>query len=910
MFSISSSPKAVRTSFWSNSLGCMNRIDIVDAAEADGVLLTPKGMPVPVARKLLSESNRLVTSAVASSDEAAAAAADGVNVLFLQGPDEDTAPLAKDVAKLKKSQAARSVPVVALLNGPKESGPHPFLMELVGAGVDGIALPLESLDTAAHAFGLQNASSESLEKQVAAIVEGLAGRGKRPARAAISREEIEKKRQTGFGQVLDDAKGGLLDDERIFLFDASDLLQEVLPEMEETTMLDDALRQLDELFLLVIVGEFNSGKSSVINALLGSAFLDSGILPTTNEISVLKASTDGSDSTFRDQDGVFVRQLPADILREINIVDTPGTNVVLERQQRLTEEYVPRADLVIFVMSADRPFAESEVNFLRYIRKWGKKIIFVVNKVDMLQDESEVQEVVRFVQLNAQSLLGVDTARVLPVAARSALKTKLSVIGAQAAGKRLGSSERSQLQSDQTWLDSRFSALEGFISDYLAGGASAGEGVRLKLQTPLFVSEALLDTAQKQLADLLATAEEEYQSVAAVEGQLAEFKQSLQMESQQRQQQAQQLVTDAQQKAVALVDSALQLGNRESLISYLFGSKENVGNLPIAKAFQPQVAANALPGLRSLAESHSALLKSSCSSQVRDFRTFAAARAEQLGTSLDALTAGPPAIDLGGSSSSNGSTPASVAYRAPVQDATAPPEEAASESEAAGRQRWRQQQAMALAAAKSSSADDASTRGSGAKLQSQSGNPHQPPDARSSHQEADNKAAEAASTSLVRSSQPTSALAIVQEFDPKAASLLLEEEVREAVVGTVGTAVGAGALGIILTTILQSASEDILAVGLAGLAGYASVLNLPVRRSKVKAKLEQRASKFAQELGRQLQEELQQTTEQCLADVRAFMRPVEAATKAERDRLVDAEARRSKLSDRLRTLQERAAKIE
>ena len=83
------------------------------------------------------------------------------------------------------------------------------------------------------------------------------------------------------------------------------------------------------------------------------------------------------------QDGVFVRQLPADILREINIVDTPGTNVVLERQQRLTEEYVPRADLVIFVMSADRPFAESEVNFLRYIRKWGKKIIFVVNKVQI-----------------------------------------------------------------------------------------------------------------------------------------------------------------------------------------------------------------------------------------------------------------------------------------------------------------------------------------------------------------------------------------------------------------------------------------------------------------------------------------------------------------------------------------------
>lgn len=57
----------------------------------------------------------------------------------------------------------------------------------------------------------------------------------------------------------------------------------------------------------------------------------------------------------------------------------------------------------------------------------------------------------------------------------------------------------------------------------------------------------------------------------------------------------------------------------------------------------------------------------------------------------------------------------------------------------------------------------------------------------------DSKAADAASTSLVRSSQPTTALAVVQDFDAKAAALLLEEEVREAVVGTVGTAVGKNA---------------------------------------------------------------------------------------------------------------------
>ncbi len=54
----------------------------------------------------------------------------------------------------------------------------------------------------------------------------------------------------------------------------------------------------------------------------------------------------------RMEDGYTVKYLPAELLRDLNIVDTPGTNVILERQQRLTEEYVPRADMVLFTMSA------------------------------------------------------------------------------------------------------------------------------------------------------------------------------------------------------------------------------------------------------------------------------------------------------------------------------------------------------------------------------------------------------------------------------------------------------------------------------------------------------------------------------------------------------------------------------
>lgn len=66
------------------------------------------------------------------------------------------------------------------------------------------------------------------------------------------------------------------------------------------------------------------------------------------------------------EDGLYERRLPAEILRKVNIVDTPGTNVIVERQQRLTEEFVPRSDLVLFILSADRPFTESEVCLLTW----------------------------------------------------------------------------------------------------------------------------------------------------------------------------------------------------------------------------------------------------------------------------------------------------------------------------------------------------------------------------------------------------------------------------------------------------------------------------------------------------------------------------------------------------------------
>lgn len=175
-----------------------------------------------------------------------------------------------------------------------------------------------------------------------------------------------------------------------------------------------ARRGLDEAFLLVVVGEFNAGKSSFLNALLGADALAEGVTPTTDRISILvhgesdrsspypgEAGPDGADAVVR-------RELPYRFLEGVALVDTPGTNAVIRRHQALTEGFLPRADLVLFLTSADRPFTESERQFLELARAWGRKVLVVVNKADLLRTDAEREEVRAFVARNAREVLGLE----------------------------------------------------------------------------------------------------------------------------------------------------------------------------------------------------------------------------------------------------------------------------------------------------------------------------------------------------------------------------------------------------------------------------------------------------------------------------------------------------------------------
>jgi hypothetical protein len=117
----------------------------------------------------------------------------------------------------------------------------------------------------------------------------------------------------------------------------------------------------------------------------------------------------------------------------------------------------------------------------------------------------------------------------------------------------------------------------------------------------------------------------------------------------------------------------------------------------------------------------------------------------------------------------------------------------------------------------------------------------------------------------------------VQEFDPSAAALLLEEEVREAFLGTAGTAAGAQGLGLLAAGWLGSSLEDLLALALAGAASYVAVLNLPLRRADIKSKVAAAAGKFGDGVEAAMGAEVAGAVAGVLAEVEAALAPVEEA---------------------------------
>ena len=204
-----------------------------------------------------------------------------------------------------------------------------------------------------------------------------------------------------------------------------------------------------------------------MNALLGEKVLAEGATPTTSRVTLVKWGEQAAEQVVDENFAIYAYPLP--LLKELNIVDTPGTNAIIRHHERLTDEFVPRSDLVLFITSADRPITESERQFLERILTWGKKIVFVLNKADIFEDDAALEEVRDFILKHASTILG-DPPEFFPVSARLA----------QRAQSEADPEERRRLRAA-----SRLDDLEQFISATLDDAAR----LQLKFNNPLGVAE-------------------------------------------------------------------------------------------------------------------------------------------------------------------------------------------------------------------------------------------------------------------------------------------------------------------------------------------------------------------------------------------------------------------------------------
>lgn len=248
---------------------------------------------------------------------------------------------------------------------------------------------------------------------------------------------------------------------------------------EQLNTLKTLLRDISAPLLFVAVGEVKSGKSSLLNALFGDEFAKVDVLPATDRVYIFRYGQEEKTNEVSPQ--LTERFLPIPFLRDFSVVDTPGTNTMVKEHQMVTEDFMPRADIVLFVFSVANPWTQSNWDFLDFLQKtWLKNVVFVLQQID-LREPTEIDVIHRHLQDTAMRRLGF----VPPIFAVSARKALLA--------------RTSGADKDKLWRESAFAALGEQIS-FIVTESSAR---MLKLRSTFQAGRVVLEELASEVGVLL-----------------------------------------------------------------------------------------------------------------------------------------------------------------------------------------------------------------------------------------------------------------------------------------------------------------------------------------------------------------------------------------------------------------------
>ncbi len=249
----------------------------------------------------------------------------------------------------------------------------------------------------------------------------------------------------------------------------SDLL-DVLPrigslEDDRAVQVRDALFHADNPYMAVFVGPFSSGKSSIINALLGDDdLLRVGPTPTTDRITILRWGENPDRMTSGgDVDTVFH---PSPLLKKVSFVDTPGMESIFQQHEDTTRSFLHRSDTVFMVMPSTQAMSAKNMETLQILKQYGKNIIILINQADLLS-EAEVMSLQEYVQDQSRTQLGY--------------KPEVWMISA----KKGMQANAGETRNEELWRESGLHNLESYIGKQLS---DVGR-LRQKLQTPLQITQ-------------------------------------------------------------------------------------------------------------------------------------------------------------------------------------------------------------------------------------------------------------------------------------------------------------------------------------------------------------------------------------------------------------------------------------